>query len=443
MLYYKRLNIANKLIALFIPVIIIFAALNNNLETVIEYIIDLLGVVINLSLRFISIISFWLVLSKTLDVNGLIHKASKSISTILQDVFPDVYKYPKIINYIILNFIANIVGFTSASEVIGIRTIKMLNDSNLVKYTMTNSMCLFITANASSIAFFPLGIVAIRYSLNSIYPMNIILTIIPSIAILVLTIISLLILFQKFDMKYNKKFFSIYNKNTINDMQNHSRSVLFNDHKNRHLLVEVRSYRKIVCPIFLTVVTLSLIKIFFLTSTFHFFLYKFIYYWCIPLFIIISFIYSVLNGVKVYDVILEASGESIQISFTLIPITIIVLGFVSIIKFSGILIAVINNPIDIGNIIPNVAKVLNVMIFQSICRNDLFIEMINTASRSPDSYVLFFIFAIQNNLNAVFYIFIIHFNSIKVKYLRHTLKTNILANIFGVLTICLSCWVIY
>ena len=74
-----------------------------------------------------------------------------------------------------MNIIANILGLGNASTPLGLKAMKTMQKENNKKDTLSDSMAMFIVLNTASLQLIPTNVIAIRTSLGSQNPTQIIL----------------------------------------------------------------------------------------------------------------------------------------------------------------------------------------------------------------------------------------------------------------------------
>ena len=73
-----------------------------------------------------------------------------------------------------MNMIANILGLGNAATPLGLKAMKTMQKDNIKKDTVSNSMAMFIVLNTASLQLIPTTVIAIRASLGSKNPTQII-----------------------------------------------------------------------------------------------------------------------------------------------------------------------------------------------------------------------------------------------------------------------------
>ena len=74
-----------------------------------------------------------------------------------------------------MNIIANLLGLGNAATPLGLKAMDTLQKENSKKDTLSNSMLMFIVLNTASLQIIPTNVIAIRSSLGSVAPSNIII----------------------------------------------------------------------------------------------------------------------------------------------------------------------------------------------------------------------------------------------------------------------------
>lgn len=124
---------------------------------------------INLSFGLIAIYSFWLSILKIMQeigLNKIVYKIFRPITKLLFKNESDLT-----LEYITLNFSANLLGMGGAATPLGIKAIENMNKDDY----LSDNMILFIVINATSIQLLPTTIISMRAKHLSSAPSDIIL----------------------------------------------------------------------------------------------------------------------------------------------------------------------------------------------------------------------------------------------------------------------------
>lgn len=124
---------------------------------------------LDLTVKMVVIYAVWLGVFELLEKTGLANtfaKALKPVNKLLFGKLPD-----KANDYMSLNISANILGMSGATTPMGIKSVQELEKHPNTQYAIT----MFFVINATSIQLIPTSVMALRTSLGSISPSNIIL----------------------------------------------------------------------------------------------------------------------------------------------------------------------------------------------------------------------------------------------------------------------------
>lgn len=110
---------------------------------------------VTLALGLIGIMALWLGLMKIAEESGLIHLVVKGVRPVMGWLFPELPKDHPAMGMISLNLAANILGLGNAATPLGIKAMEELQKLNPDKESATNSMCMFLALNTSSVQLLP------------------------------------------------------------------------------------------------------------------------------------------------------------------------------------------------------------------------------------------------------------------------------------------------
>lgn len=130
--------------------------------------------VVNLSLTFLGTMCLWNGIMEIAKKTTLIKKLTSLLKPLIKFLFPELTKNEKAKEEISMNIIANVLGLGNAATPLGLKAMKTMQKENKDKTTLSNSMAMFILINTASIQLIPTNVIAIRNSLNSTAPTQII-----------------------------------------------------------------------------------------------------------------------------------------------------------------------------------------------------------------------------------------------------------------------------
>ncbi len=140
---------------------------------------------LELTLKMVVIYAVWLGIFELLERTGLAKKLARGLRPVNRFLFGKVPE--KANDFMSLNISANLLGMSGATTPMGIKSIQELE-----KYPNSNyAITMFFVINATSIQLIPSSVLALRSSMGSVTPSDIILPTI--LATLVSTIIGVLL----------------------------------------------------------------------------------------------------------------------------------------------------------------------------------------------------------------------------------------------------------
>ena len=159
---------------IFIILSFIYAIFSGNIDDLNSSIFSSAEEAINLCISLLGTVCLWNGIMQVASTTTLISKMSSFLKPIMKFLFPDIEEDSKIFEEISMNVIANILGLGNAATPLGLRAMKSMQEENLNKKVLTDSMATFIVLNTASIQIIPTTVIAIRSSLGSTNPTGII-----------------------------------------------------------------------------------------------------------------------------------------------------------------------------------------------------------------------------------------------------------------------------
>ena len=183
----------------FIIISFIYALITGNIEKASNGVFEAATSAVELTLTFFGTICLWNGIMEIAKQTTLINKLSKILKPLIRFLFPDLKHNEQAKEEISLNIVANLLGLGNAATPLGLKAMKTMQKENPKKDTLTNAMAMFIVINTASLQLIPTNVIAIRSSLGSSVPSNIILQVwIATIIAAVVGITMTKILMKKF-----------------------------------------------------------------------------------------------------------------------------------------------------------------------------------------------------------------------------------------------------
>ena len=189
----------NKIWPAFLIISFIYAILNGNIEEFNNSIFTSCAQTVDLILKLFGTMCLWNGLMKIVQETSVMKKLTKFISPLMKILFPKMKKEDKEYKEITINIIANLLGIGNAATPLGLKAMQTMQEKNPQKDKITDSMAMFIVLNTASIQLIPSTVIAVRASLGSVNPSQIIVPVwIATIAADVAGIVASKILMKKF-----------------------------------------------------------------------------------------------------------------------------------------------------------------------------------------------------------------------------------------------------
>ena len=124
---------------------------------------------LSLTLKMVVVYAVWMGVFEMLDKTGLARKFAKLLKPVNRFLFGNVDE--KANDFMAMNISANVLGMSGATTPMGIKSIKELEKHPNTEY----AIAMFFVINATSVQLIPSSVLALRSSLGSIAPADIIL----------------------------------------------------------------------------------------------------------------------------------------------------------------------------------------------------------------------------------------------------------------------------
>jgi spore maturation protein SpmA len=187
--------VLNGIFILLIVISVVFGAFNGTMAEVMQASVDSAGTAVTIAIGLLGMMALWLGLMRVLRDAGFMAALGRGLAPVMRRLFPEIPPEHPAMGAMIMNLSANILGLGNAATPFGLKAMKELETLNDRAGVATNSMALFLAINTSGVAVMPLGVIAIRASLDSADPAGIF---VPSIlatlssTIVAITVIKLL-----------------------------------------------------------------------------------------------------------------------------------------------------------------------------------------------------------------------------------------------------------
>lgn len=188
----------------FILISFIYGILRGNVEQINQSIFESAKNAVELSITFFGTICLWNGIMKIAQETSFVTKLTKVLRPLIHFLFPESKNNEQAKEEISMNMIANFLGLGNAATPLGLKAMKTLQKENPKKDTISHSMAMFIVINTASLQLIPTTVIAIRSSLHSNNPTQIIFPVWGATIAAALVAIIATKLFIRMDNKRNK-----------------------------------------------------------------------------------------------------------------------------------------------------------------------------------------------------------------------------------------------
>lgn len=167
----------NKIWPVFLIISFIYAIGAGKLPETNNSIFESTSNAIELSLNLVGTMCLWCGIINIAKETSLVTRLVKILNPILKKIFPDINENDKVYEEISMNVVANLFGLGNAATPLGLKAMKSLQKNNKNKNILSNSMAMLIVLNTASIQIIPTTVIAIRTTLGSNNPTQMLLPI--------------------------------------------------------------------------------------------------------------------------------------------------------------------------------------------------------------------------------------------------------------------------
>lgn len=146
---------------------IVVGMVTGNVKAVTDAAIESSKTGVELSLGLIGVMSLWLGIMKIAESAGLVRKLALLLKPLMVRLFPDVPADHPAMGSILMNLAANVFGLGNAATPLGLKAMQDLQTLNTTDDTATDSMCMFLAINTSSVTLIPATTIAYRVAAGS------------------------------------------------------------------------------------------------------------------------------------------------------------------------------------------------------------------------------------------------------------------------------------
>jgi len=157
-----------------VVVAVVVGAVNGRLEDVTAAAFEGARVAVEIAIGLVGVMALWLGVMRVGEQAGLVQLLARAIRPLARRLFPDVPPDHPAVGAMLLNVSASWLGLGNAATPLGLKAMEELQTLNPDKGTATDAMVTFLAINTASITLVPATIIAVRVTLGSADPVEIV-----------------------------------------------------------------------------------------------------------------------------------------------------------------------------------------------------------------------------------------------------------------------------
>ena len=158
-----------------VAVAVVVGALTGRLDAVTRAAFDSARTAVEIAFGLVGIMTLWLGVMKVGEEAGLVRGLARLIRPLARRLFPDVPADHPALGAMLLNIAASWLGLGNAATPLGLKAMDELQKLNPRKDTASDAMVTFLALNTACITLVPATMIAVRATLGSANPAEIVL----------------------------------------------------------------------------------------------------------------------------------------------------------------------------------------------------------------------------------------------------------------------------
>lgn len=378
---------------------------------------------VTLAIGLIGPMALWLGIMKIAEAGGLMKIIARGVRPLMVRLFPEVPAEHPAMSAMIMNMAANSLGLGNAATPMGIKAMQELASLSREKETATNSMCLFLAINTSSVTILPLGVITVRAAAGATSPAAIL------VPALVATLCSTCVAIIAAKLMAGPTVI------TGTEPKKPGRQAELTDTDEQKNKAEVsrggRIFIWLLIALFIGAIWMRLSQAASLSLNPG--SLNSVSSWLIPILISGLLIFGYLRGVKVYETVTEGAKEGFETAIRIIPFMVAIFVAIGMFRASGAMEIMIKllNPITSFFGMP--AEALAMALMRPLSGSGAFGIMSEIVSKDPDNFLSFLVSTMQGSTETTFYVLAVYFGSVGIKQTRHALPAALCADGAGII----------
>ncbi len=422
---------------------VVWAAFTGNMEAVSKESMEAAKKGVTTVIGFVGPMIFFLGLMRVLQDAGFLTTVARWLRPLLKLLFPGVPSDHPAMGAMVMNMASNMLGLGNAATPFGLKAMEELDKLNTRPGVATNAMVLFLAINTSSITLFPLGVIAIRASLNAESPGAIFFPTL--IATLCSTVVAITTCF----LLQRRRIFRVPEGAPVRELEPYEAVTEKNAGTAGHVTADATLWDIWAPRIIVGATCLALfaglvhhLNESLASETLVQVIKNIAETWLLPLLIVAFLLIGVSGHVKVYHSMVEGGKEGIEVAVRITPYIVAILVAVAIFRSSGALVALTNllEPLTAAVGMPSEALPMALMRpLSGSGATGVMIETMSQPATNPDTFVGMLVSTLQGSTETTFYVLALYLGAARVSNGRHALATCLTADLAGVIGAVMAC----
>lgn len=153
---------------------VIVGVIEGRIDEVVRAVTESAKLGFELAIGLTGIMTLWLGIMAIATESGLVSKLGSALKPIMKRLFPDIPSDHPAMGAMVMNMAANMLGLANAATPFGLQAMKELQSLNQHVKIASNSMCVFLAINTSSVQLIPATAIAFLAANGSTNPSSVI-----------------------------------------------------------------------------------------------------------------------------------------------------------------------------------------------------------------------------------------------------------------------------
>ena len=393
---------------------------------------------VDIALGLIGTMALWLGFMRVLRDAGVMTSIARGLAPVMRRLFPDIPTEHPAMGAMILNMSANMLGLGNAATPFGLKAMHELQKLNPRKDVATDSMALFLAINTSGVAVMPLGVIAVRASMDSTNAAGIF---IPTVlATLCSTITGIAV--AKWLAGRRRFAADAYPLDEgSEDDPAEAEPISAEEQPDPAPLSRLRLA---AMGVFGALLIFGAVRQLMSAEAGGDAVREILNAWILPVLAVSIVLFGFSARIRVYESVAEGAREGFQIVVMIIPFLVAILVAVGVFRASGALDALLAVVAPVTRLIGFPAEALPMALIRPLSASGALGVMTETMQQyGPDSFIGYLVSVLSGSTETTFYVLAVYYGSIRIRITRYTVAACLSADAAGALAALFWCRVFF